>query len=69
MTEVHRILEQMVRDLRTENAAQHEAILCEIRRIDDGIGGLREWKAKAAGIAAAVSALISVAAWATQNMR
>jgi hypothetical protein len=69
MTDVSRILEGMVRDLRAENAAQHEAIMCELRSLDHRVGALREWKAKAAGIAAAVSAMISAAAWAVQVMR
>jgi hypothetical protein len=59
----------MIRDLRTENAVQHEAIMCELRALDCRIGALREWKARAAGIAAAVSALVSAAAWAAQVWR
>lgn len=69
MDDVSRILEGMVRDLRAENSVQHEAIMCELRALDGRVGALREWKARAAGIAAAVSAVISAAAWVVQGIR
>jgi len=61
--QIHSFLEQAIRDLRAENSTQHRLILGEIQRIDCQVSSLKEWKAKTAGIAAAVSALISAAAW------